>query len=381
MSETFYYTGKAFDAVYPPFNPGFANQVQQTLYGNVTAVITLYGPPNDTFDTFYSPGAFSFTLSWDGVTLSSSSSSGARGVIDLNFSGTSVADWYLNISSGPLDILSQNYAGDYHGDYVSIYQPNTYGDLAGEGATGYPGVWTTIPPPPPSNPLYPPVISGTVAGQSVSAPATISPFAGVAITDPNANQTETTTIVPSAMTNGTLSNLGGFSYYASLGGYADTGTAAAVTASIEGLIFTPAAVAPGQTVTTTFTIIDTDTAGQATVDSNTSVIAIAAIGLAASDIDEGLSVTLDDAHVGDQDQEWASVTNSASPPAEALDASVATETGDAFGVGSFPAAGAAGLAPGATDDNDILIGLTTDSAGAKTGAVTLAFTSDGTGIP
>ena len=83
------------------------------------------------------------------------------------------------------------------------------------------------------------------------------------------------TVTLSAAANGTLSNLGGGSYNATTGVYTDTGTAAAVTAALDGLVFTPTAnqVAPGQTVTTGFTISDTDTAGATATDSMTTVVA------------------------------------------------------------------------------------------------------------
>ena len=59
------------------------------------------------------------------------------------------------------------------------------------------------------------------------------------------------------------------------GVYTDTGTAAVVTAALDALVFTPTInqVAPGQTVTTTFTIADTDTALATATDSTTTVVA------------------------------------------------------------------------------------------------------------
>ena len=120
-----------------------------------------------------------------------------------------------------------------------------------------------------------PTITGVVTGQTVTAGATISPFAGVLIGDLNVGQTETVTVTLSAAANGTLTNLGGFSPGAAPGVYTDVGPAATVTRDLDGLVFNPAPhqVAPGQTVATVFTISDTDTALAHVADNTTSVIA------------------------------------------------------------------------------------------------------------
>jgi hypothetical protein len=121
------------------------------------------------------------------------------------------------------------------------------------------------------------VISGTEASQGVTDQTAVTPFANVLVTDPNAAQTETVTVTQSAAGNGTLSRFGDGSYNAATGVYTATGSAASVTAALDGLVFTPSQVAPGQTVTTGFTIIDTDTIGLTATDTTTSVAATAGV--------------------------------------------------------------------------------------------------------
>ncbi len=124
-----------------------------------------------------------------------------------------------------------------------------------------------------------PIISGTAAGQTTTDRTTIAPFLGVTISDATAGATQTMTITLSSVRNGKLTNLGGGTYNAATGVYSDTGTAAAITADVEGLVFTPTRELNlgGLAIATVFTIQDTDSAGASVSDSNTSVFATAVV--------------------------------------------------------------------------------------------------------
>ncbi len=122
---------------------------------------------------------------------------------------------------------------------------------------------------------FAPLITGTAANQAVTDQTTIDPFAEVTLTDGNSGQTETVTVTLSDAANGTLSELANGNF--NNGVYTDVGTAAEITAALDGLVFIPTEgqVPLGQTVTTTFTIQDADTAGAIATDDTTSVVATA----------------------------------------------------------------------------------------------------------
>ena len=119
-----------------------------------------------------------------------------------------------------------------------------------------------------------PVIAGTAAGQAVNDNATLAPFSGVTITDADLpEQSLAVSVTLDTAAKGTFSTLNGFSSAGS-GVYLFSGTAAAATTAIQGLIFDPAdnRVPVGSTETTTFTIAVTDGNGGADADGSTTVI-------------------------------------------------------------------------------------------------------------
>ncbi|KYK44650.1 hypothetical protein A1D31_36545 [Bradyrhizobium liaoningense] len=87
------------------------------------------------------------------------------------------------------------------------------------------------------------------------------------------------------------------------------------------------------------------------------------------------TISFGNVHVGASVSEAISISNSAVAPAETLDASVGSVTGSATATGSF-----AHLAAGGTDATDIVVGIDTTTVGAKGGSVSVALSSDGTGI-
>jgi plastocyanin len=98
----------------------------------------------------------------------------------------------------------------------------------------------------------------------------------VTIADLDPGDTEAATVTLSSTANGALSNFGGGSYNASTGVYTVSGGAAAVTAALDALVFTPLAheVAPGQSVQTSFALSVTDST---MIDAATNVANVVAV--------------------------------------------------------------------------------------------------------
>ena len=145
-----------------------------------------------------------------------------------------------------------------------------------------------------------PVIGGTVAGQTVLEGASVSPFTGVTITDPDVGASETVIITPDLAAKGafTAASLAATGFSTANGGITYThaaDTPAAIQAAIRGLVFQPAAgrVPVGGTETTTFTISANDGIASAVLNNTTTVIATGVnraptdISLAPASINQG----------------------------------------------------------------------------------------------
>ena len=122
-----------------------------------------------------------------------------------------------------------------------------------------------------------PVITGTQAGQATTDAAAIHPFSAVQVTDVDVGKLDTVTIVVSQPQNGELEHLGHGSYDSLKGIFTDSGSATTLTKDVQGLVFQPIAheAAPGQSVTTRFSIIAQDNFGGAAIDAKTTILELA----------------------------------------------------------------------------------------------------------
>ena len=114
-----------------------------------------------------------------------------------------------------------------------------------------------------------PTITGTVAGQTTTLEAPLSPFSNVTVADSNPGATETLTIT-CAGAGGTLSG-SGLTTKGS-GVYTLSGTAAAITGQLEALVFTPNANWPNASGTTTFLLSDVSSAYATAIADNTTTV-------------------------------------------------------------------------------------------------------------
>lgn len=125
------------------------------------------------------------------------------------------------------------------------------------------------------------LITGTTPNQAATDSTSLAPFAGVTVSDANPDPIDTVNVTLSGAGNGKFTNLGAGSYNATTGVYSVSGTPAAVTSALDGLVFAPTPhQAPGETVATGFTISATDTAQASATDNATSVLTVdAPLGL------------------------------------------------------------------------------------------------------
>ena len=120
-------------------------------------------------------------------------------------------------------------------------------------------------------------VTPAIRGIATTDAASVSPFKGLVITDPNAGQTQTATVsltgTRGSPQNGTLTdpNAATDGSKTTNGVWTLSGSAAQVTAALNSFVFTPKAheVAPGSSVVTTFTATVTDSAGQSSASTST----------------------------------------------------------------------------------------------------------------
>jgi endoglucanase len=216
--------------------------------------------------------------------------------------------------------------------------------------------------------------------------ATAEPFAGIVITDPNPEQTETATVTLSSPGNGTLSdphvNTDGSTILN--GVWSVSGLATSVAAALDGLVFTPTPDqgAPGSAVTTTATAIIEDTAGEtaAAISTITAAAVVAPIAVTpaieavattdAASVEPFTGIAITDAYAGQT--ETASVTLSAAANGTLVDPNAATDGSTILG-GVWNVSGSLASVAAALDG---LVFTPTPHQVAPGGAVTTTVTAD-----
>lgn len=262
-------------------------------------------------------------------------SGGTAGVYDLtNVSFAAGAGQSFIAGPGPIDGVSGiELTGSVTtpGTVTSPGTVTTPGTVTSPGTVTTPGTATTpvtvttpgtVATPDPTT-LAPITISGAVAAQTDIDVLPIAPLSGVTVSDQNVSQTETVTVSLSSAANGTLTNLSGGSYNATTGVYSVTGSAAAVTAAIDGLQFNPTfeQVSSGS-VTTGFTIAVTDSLGQ-TATNNTASVATSRANAQQTQVYQVFEAELGRAPDAGGLSTWSQLLASGVPPAT-LQADLAT---------------------------------------------------------
>ena len=164
-------------------------------------------------------------------------------------------------------------AGTYSGAGASaptLAQPGYYVPTAGASSEtpDDPGYYTPYAGATAEILALPPVISGTLAGQSVDSGQSDTPFASVTIADPNIDTSDSLSIQLTGA-GGTLADGAGFTglMTSAPGVYTLSGSATAITSELDALVFTPGAGSG----TTTITLTDTTSLGTSASDANTTL--------------------------------------------------------------------------------------------------------------
>lgn len=121
-----------------------------------------------------------------------------------------------------------------------------------------------------SDPSVSPTITGTVAGQTTTSEAPVTPFAGVTITDTNYGAIDTLTITVDDQGGSTLTGTGITDNMD--GTYKITDTAANITAELDAAVFTPAAGLGNTVNTTTIELSDLSNAFDTPAYDNTTTV-------------------------------------------------------------------------------------------------------------
>jgi VCBS repeat protein len=256
---------------------------QGDYLGEATSTLELGGP--DSNNVSFADGTGTLKLD-DPSAFSGTITEGGPGdqIILAGVSYASVTG-YSYVGSAAGGTLTINAGGTaYTLNFVGDFDTSSFALSAG------PQLFTSSPPSLLIKHGGPLILSG-MASQFTTDMSTVTPFSfpppsnlrdvpGTAVTiEDVGNPTETLTVTRSSAANGVLSNLGGGAYDALTGVYTVSGSLAAVTTALDGLVFTPRiSDAPLEsTTTTTFTIVVNDGIVPPVTDSTTSVVTTQAL--------------------------------------------------------------------------------------------------------